>query len=268
MHLPRSPAGPAGRADHQGDARAHQLPSAHEAAVAAARLHGTLSHLSAAQHHGWELAKDPDKPWVSVPRNRKVTTTRGVHLVYGDARGTVTSPVQTVLDCARRLPFGEALSVADSALRHGVDPQHLSAAAGAARGPGAGRCRRVAREATPLAANPLESSLRAIVLEVPGLSVKPQVPIQLPGLLVHPDLVDTDLGIVIEAEGWLFHGVSREQFSRDLWRYTMLVVRGWLVVRFGYRQVMERPDYVFEALMTLVQTGRRLPGSIHPRATT
>ena len=243
----------------------YRLPSADAAAVAAARLNGTLSHLSAAQHHGWELAKDPDKPWVAVPRNRKVASARGVHLVYSDERGTATDPVRTVLDCARRLPLGEALSVADSALRHGVDPQRLLVAAWTARGPGAGRCRRVAQEATSLAANPLESSLRAIALDVAGLSVKPQVPIQLPGVLVHPDLVDVDLGIVIEAEGWLFHGVNPDQFARDLWRYTMLVVRGWLVVRFGYHDVMDRPDYVFEALTTLVQTGRSNPRETRPR---
>jgi very-short-patch-repair endonuclease len=81
-------------------------------------------------------------------------------------------------------------------------------------------------------------------------------------VLIHPDLVDTELGIVIEAEGWIYHGASPEAFARDLWRYTMLVVRGWQVVRFGYKQVMNEPDYVFEALTMLVQTGRRLPASL------
>jgi hypothetical protein len=148
----------------------YQLASANEAAVAAARLHGTLSHLSAAQHHGWEIARDPDKPWIAVRRNRNLSPShrRGVHLVYSDARGTATDPILTVLDCARRLPFGEALTVADSALRHGVDPVRLGTAAAAARGPGAGGCRRVVAEATPLEANPLESCFRAIALELPG----------------------------------------------------------------------------------------------------
>lgn len=240
----------------------YRLASADEASVAAARLHGTLTHLSAAQHHNWEIAREPDKPWIGVPRNRKVLPLqrRGVHLVYTDERGTATDPIRTVLDCSRRLPFGEALSVADSALRHGMDPARLGRAAAAARGPGAGNCRRVAAQATALAANPLESMLRAIALEVPGLHVRPQVPIQLPGVLVHPDLVDVERGIVIEAEGWLFHGVSPEQFARDLWRYTTLVVGGWQVVRFGYRQVLEDPQYVHDALVLLVQTGRGLPG--------
>lgn len=123
----------------------------------------------------------------------------------------------------------------------------------------------MANEATELAANPLESMLRAIALEVPGLQVRAQVPIQLPGVLVHPDLVDSELGIVIEAEGWLFHGVNPDQFSRDLWRYTMLVVHGWLVVRFGYRQVMDQPDYVFKVLTSLVQTGRSHPQTVRRR---
>jgi hypothetical protein len=40
--------------------------------------------------------------------------------------GKATSPLGTVLDCARYLPFGEALAVADSAVRSGkVQPEIL-----------------------------------------------------------------------------------------------------------------------------------------------
>jgi very-short-patch-repair endonuclease len=219
-------------------------------------LSGTVTHLSAAQYHGWEVPRVPELPWVAVPRNRNVSDAdrQLAHIVYSTASGVVTDPVQTVIDCARRLPFGEGLAVGDSALRHRhADRAALVSAAEAARGPGADRCRRVAREATPLAANPLESMLRGISLDVPGLSVRPQVEIELPGFTVHPDLVDERLGLVIEAEGFMFHAATPRQFDRDVERYTQLVVSGRTVARFTRVQVEQRPDYVQNTLTALVQ---------------
>jgi very-short-patch-repair endonuclease len=233
----------------------YQLPHLQTAGAHANRLSGTVVGLSAALEHGWEVARPPDLPWVAVPRNRNVSVQqrRGVRLFWSDDPSS--SPVPTVIECARRLPFGEALAVADSALRHGVDPDELVLAAAGARGQGAPACRRVAAEATALAANPFESMLRAIALDVPGLRVRPQVPVTVFDVTIHPDLVDLDLGIVVEADGWLHHASTPDQFARDLWRYTALVVHGWLVVRFGYHQVMHDPAFVREALEMLVRTG-------------
>ncbi len=233
----------------------YALPHARRALREAARLSGTVSHLSAAQVHGWEVARVPELPWVAVPRNRKVSATdrTAANVVYSTATGHVTDPIRTVLDCARKLDLGEGLTVADSALRHrAVDQEELVAAAATMRGPGAGRCRRVAREATPLAANPLESMLRAIALDVPGLSVAPQVAVELPGFVVHPDLVDEALGLVIEAEGFVYHGATPLRFDRDVERYTRLVLTGRLVVRFTRQHVMEEAEFVRQSLTTLV----------------
>lgn len=78
----------------------------------------------------------------------------------------VTTPLDTVLQCAARLPFPEALSVADSALRSGaVGPDTLRNAADVYHGIGRSRVRRVAVTADGRAANPFESGLRAIVLD-------------------------------------------------------------------------------------------------------
>jgi hypothetical protein len=80
----------------------------------------------------------------------------------------------------RRLPFDEALTIADSALRDGVPPTTLARIAESARGPGSPQMRRVAHAASALAANPFESGLRSIALDVPGFSVVPQVTIREP----------------------------------------------------------------------------------------
>src|SRR5690349_2945363 len=103
----------------------YALPHADRALVAAGRLHGAASHLSAATVHGWELAHQPRLPQVVVPRNREVATERrqGIDLRWRritpqDLAAHVTSPYQTVIDCAKDLPLVDALAVADSALRH------------------------------------------------------------------------------------------------------------------------------------------------------
>ena len=221
----------------------------------AMQLAGTLAGPSAAQVHGWGVAHPPDRPWVSFPRNRKLTAEQKalVHLIRTSVRGTVTPPLQTVLDCARRLSFADALAIADSALRKGdVGIVELLVAAARVRGKGAGGCRRVAEHATLLAASPMESVLRALALEVEGLAVVPQVPIELAGFTAHPDLVDQRLRIALEADTWLFHGSTPERFNRDVERYTQLTAAGWLVLRFTHQEVMTDPEYVTDVLVRTV----------------
>lgn len=147
------------------------------------------------------------------------------------------------------LPFPAALAVADSALRHGdVDSDALVRAAAGIRGKGAAMARRVAEHASPLAANPFESVLRGIATDA-GLEVQPQSPISLGPVTVHPDVVVRGRRLVIEADSWEWHS-GKEAFARDCWRYTMLVVGGWVVLRLTWWQVMHDPDFVRTCLVT------------------
>jgi len=230
---------------------------------AAAELSGVLSHLSAAQHWGWAVKTPPEAAWVTVPRKRKVSAkARAVRRVCyadvpeGDIVDGVTSKLRTVIDLARRLPFDEALAVADSALRSGdLTNQQLMKAAERLRGRGAPEARRVAREADGRAANPFESALRAIVLEFPELSVVPQVPVPTSGLTYHPDLVDETHRLVIEAESWGWHA-DQQTHSRDCVRFTLLTVAGWRVLRFTWEQVMNSPSFVRRVLAGIVEQMR------------
>jgi very-short-patch-repair endonuclease len=236
------------------------LPTADVGLKAAARLAGVASHASAAAVHGWELGRQPQKPAVIVPRNRKVPRDRrhGVDLRYRrlapeEVHGSVTSPHRTVIDCARDLPFPEALAIADSALRHGhVDADRLVELAVALPSNGRTQALRVVENASALAANPFESMLRAIALDVPGLDVQPQVWIVERGFRGRPDLVDRERRLVIEAESFEFHG-RRRALKRDCERYTALVIRGWTVIRFAWEHVMFEPDYVRDCLVALVE---------------
>jgi predicted transcriptional regulator of viral defense system len=102
----------------------YALAHADAALQAAHGLKGVISHLSAARWWGWEVKTQPDRPWVTVPHDRKNRGTTNARLSFRDlpahdvtAPG-VTTPMRTVLDCATQLPFDEALAIADSALRH------------------------------------------------------------------------------------------------------------------------------------------------------
>ena len=233
----------------------YALPGADRSLQLAARVGGVVSHLSAAQHHEWELMWPPTEPWITIPRTRKFDSNEPANIVYGDVTdepGPVMSKVATVIQCGRRLPFDQALAVADSALRHGdVLVEGLRAAAASVTGKGAPAIRRVAAEASALAANPFESALRAVAIDVPGLRVVPQHPISMHDFVIHPDLVDVDRRIVLEADSWIHHA-SRAGHKSDCERYNFLVLDGWLLLRYVWEQVMLHPDQVRADLVKAV----------------
>jgi len=255
-------------------ARGHYgLPVADEAVRTAAALSGVVSHRSAALHWGWELKTVPVRPEVTVRRKRRLSPQQrslaAVHwadLAVDEVSGPATSPRRTLVDCLRTLPFDEALAVADSALRHGsATREKLAEVADSVRGAGAARCRRVARHASAAAANPFESVLRAIAIDVPGINVVPQVVIRDPGFEVRCDLVDVSRRVVLEADSFAWHG-DRSALRWDARRYDNLVVRGWLVLRFAWEDVMHDQDYVRHTLRAIGELVHRQAQVRQPRA--
>lgn len=232
-----------------------------QAVDAAARLGGVVSSVCAAMTHGWEVKCTPRCPQITVARNVRLdkADTVGVQVRRLDlpaahvAQGATTLE-RTVLDCTRSLPFDEALCVADSALRHGLGWDRLLDLASQAKGPGSRQARWVARHATPLAANPLESVLRAIALGA-GLDVRPQLRIGGEHFLGTPDLVDLERRIVLEADSFEHHG-SRAALRRDASRYNEFAAHGWLVLRFTWGDVMLRPEQVRRVILAAIAQRR------------
>jgi very-short-patch-repair endonuclease len=232
------------------------LPQADESRRVAHEVSGVVALRSAALTYGWKVRTLPQRPEVIVPRDRKVradsrarAVLRRADLKPHEVQQGVTSPLRTVIDCARHLPFEEALSVADSAVRSGVlRSSDLTGAARAAQGAGRARVVRVLTNANRKAANPFESSLRAIALDVAGLRVVPQVGVIVAGgTRVAPDLVDVDLGLVLEADSHEFH-TGRQRLASDCWRYDELVLAGWRLFRFTWEQVMFEQAWVRSVL--------------------
>ena len=238
----------------------YALPTAADALRAAHRLSGVATHRSAAAHWGWEMKWQPKLATVTVPRKRKVPKARrrDVKVVWADLREDevagpeFTTRERTVVDCMRHLALDEALAIADSALRHrDVTKAQLLALTAGLSGKGSRQARRVAAEASVEAANPFESVLRALALDVPGLDVEPQVVLRLDGVTVRPDLLDRSLGVVLEAESFEWHG-DRLALDRDCVRLNLLALDGWLILRFSWEAVMRRPWYVRQTLPAVV----------------
>jgi len=244
------------------------LPALPEPERTAAALRGLLSHESAAQYWGIQTLQPPTSVHVTVPHGAHPQALPGVviHQTRTLApppsqrweRSSATEPLATVLDCATALPFRDALAIADSALAlRFVTSSELLAATEASRGPGRPVRLMVARYADPRAQNPLESALRAIVIECRICGFVPQCPVQVGRREWHLDLGDPDRRVALEAEGYEHHG-SREALVRDCERYDELGRRGWLVLRFAWEQVMFRPEWVGEVLVDALAVRRRV----------
>jgi very-short-patch-repair endonuclease len=239
------------------------LTSLGPARLAALAYDGVVSHLSAAALWQLPLLDQPEKPHLIVPVKRRPRAGRPAILHWAavssdDRRHRVTGLVRTVLDCSRVLPFGEALAVADAALRSGkLGQAELNTAAAALRGPGCPMALRVADAATGLSESFLESIVRSLLLEAGLDGFEPQVRVEHNGTWMRVDLGHRELRIAIEAEGYEYHGSSID-FAADCRRYDDLVAAGWLVLRFTYRQVLRDPTWVINTVRQAIflRTGR------------
>ncbi len=234
--------------------------------VTAHRLDAVVSHASAAQVWGLGVLSAPVVPHVIVGRHRHdlARVPAAVHWANlapqeMDGRLRVTTPLRTVLDCARALPFADALAIADSALRSAlVGGSELRAAALGLRGAGRRRVLRVAMSADGRAASPLESAMRSVFIEAQISGFEPQLVVRDGPFYARVDLGDAARRIVAEADSFEHHG-HRAALARDCRRYTELVIRGWRVLRFAWEDVMFDRAWVVEAVQAAVEGSAHRP---------
>jgi very-short-patch-repair endonuclease len=81
----------------------------------------------------------------------------------------------------------------------------------------------------------------------------------LPPVEFHPTIegyeVDfrvLDSPVLLECDGWAYHGAIRAHFERDRHRDADLVAAGWIVLRFTYRSITTRPKATADRIRAAV----------------
>ncbi|MGW0906924.1 hypothetical protein [Streptomyces sp. NPDC002853] len=191
--------------------------------------------------------------------------------VVGDLR--VTTVARTLADLLRGGPREDAVVALDSALsgrryrgRHrrgpligGIDT--VAAALDSppvAQAAGSARARRWLTLADPGAGSPAETVARLRMRDA-GLRPESQARILTPaGRLLRPDFFFRGEGVVVEIEGYAYHG-TKEAHRRDLARYNDLAscpeVR--VVLRFAAEEVFTAPEKFTERVRTTVERAGR-----------
>jgi very-short-patch-repair endonuclease len=235
----------------------YALPGLPDPRLTAERLRGVVSHASAARLWGLDLLSRETAPHVTVPahrnRRRSAAVLHWVDLPADQVVDGVTSPLRTVLDCARTMPFAEAVVIADSALRARlVRAGELVTAAARLSGAGRRRAIRVAQSADARSGSALESALRAGLVQARIRCFVPQLAIGDDRFSARVDLGDPRHRIALEADSFEHHG-SRPALVRDCHRYDELAVRGWLVLRFSWEHVMLDQPWVIDTVLAALR---------------
>ncbi|MGH8893071.1 MAG: type IV toxin-antitoxin system AbiEi family antitoxin domain-containing protein [Actinomycetes bacterium] len=233
------------------------MPEGVEALTAAAvALRAVVSHDSAAVLWDLEMVHQPDQR-VSVARDHSRARYPGVLIHRADVGNTevrrglrVTTPLRTVLDCARVLPVSEAVVIADSAMRKGlVTVDELRAAAARTRGKNAPPVRRMARMVDPKSGSVLESLIRVLLLENGLAPDETQWVVRddRGHAVARVDFVWPRARLVVEADGFEFHR-ERSDYRTDRRRANAFCRLDWRLLRFSWEDVRFDPDYVVDAV--------------------
>jgi hypothetical protein len=156
---------------------------------------------------------------------------------------------RATVDLMRRLPFREAVVVAD-ALQHAelLTAGHIADEFPTHRGlRGIRQAERALELSSPLAESPPESRLR-VTLVLDGLAPVPQYDVRAADgrWLARVDLAFPDARVAIEYDGKDVHS-QEDVFTRDRQRQNALVGAGWVVLRYTAEDLrLRRPAIVAE----------------------
>ena len=232
------------------------------AAVLACGPGAALSHRSAAAHRG--LRPGAGRIEVTVGRHLRASRAgidlhRSTTLAPTDVEVVraipCTSVARTLLDLAEVVGRRSVERAVDQAeVLRVFDPRAINDVLDRANGRrGAAALRAVLAEHAPgdtLTRSELEE--RFLALSRAAGVPRPRVNawIALPGHEIQADFVWERRRLIVETDGHGAHG-TRAAFERDRTRDRHLLLAGWRVVRFTWRQVVHEPDEVIGTLAAL-----------------
>lgn len=184
------------------------------------------------------------------------TTDRG-HLLPSQTRSGIrcTGILRTLIDLGAVDPVGvrDAVGHALASKILVLPTVETVLAQHAKRGRGGVAALREAIDAWTVDAKPadsvLEPAMRKLVdrYHLPPVEFHPRVR----GWEVDFRVVDTP--VVLECDGWAYHGLDRDRFERDRVRDAELVAAGWIVVRFTYRSIIATPGQTAKRILEAVE---------------
>lgn len=240
----------------------YALPRSPDALRAALVAGGVASHESAAQLWFLGTLRDPAVAHVTVPRRARAPRRRPRAAALERPRrrrgawpGDQPAAHGPRLRANAAVPRRSCCGRLGAAPRAG-DARALTAQARLSRASGIQAARRVLALADGRAANPFESALRATVLDAGFTGFVPQLRVTTPRIVARVDLGDPELGLVLEADSFAWHG-SRVALDRDCRRYDELVRSGWTVLRFSWEQVMFEVSWVADVVSDTIALRRR-----------
>lgn len=95
-----------------------------------------------------------------------------------------------------------------------------------------------------------ERVLHAILREAEITGWAPNAAVQVSFGVIHVDVLFTRARLVVEVDGWAHH-TQADRFQEDRRRQNALIGAGWNVLRFTWRDLIERP----EAVIATVRAG-------------
>lgn len=222
-----------------------------------ARISGSLA-LRRAQ---WRLPCDvhivvlPDKPRAHLSGVAVVRRPETEGRVTGELR--FVSAREALADCLTVLPTSIGANVLDAALQQRyVRPetvaQDLSTRLGRGRRNAAGLRELIAR-ATSGSKSEAEQRMARLLRQSGTGPWVANYPLSdgAGRVLAEIDFAHLGLRIAIEVDGRAFHS-DRRTFEHDRWRQNILTVGGWLVLRFTWEQITERPDEVIAVILAAI----------------
>jgi very-short-patch-repair endonuclease len=225
---------------------------------------GVLAGPSAART--WGIGVPDNRIYLAVARNHHPSV-RGIQYlrtdltrrdIYGWEGAGVTGRQRTVGDCLRILPEGAARDLLDRALQRAwiTLPELVSYVRQSVGRKGVRKVQAMMREAAQGSRSAAERLAVVLLTAAKIVGWRVNVPITAGGELIGiGDIVFQAERLVLELDGWAFH-VTPEQFQRDRARQNRLVAAGWTVLRFTWRDLTERPEYVVATIEAMLATLR------------
>jgi len=225
--------------------------------------HAAISGAPAMRRVGWDLPTEEivvvlrDRPRIAVFGVGVMRREIGLVQVLPDGRRFAPA-MQALLDTLVRLDTAAGADLLDAALQQRVIDA-LSFADAVQERCGRGRtgaaCLRALRDrALSGSRSEAEQRMGALLRRCPtgpwtaNLAVRDAAG----RLVAEIDFAHERLRIAIEVDGRAHHS-DRRSFERDRTRQNLLVVAGWLVLRFTWEQMTQRPDEVLAAIDAAVR---------------